>query len=360
LTTKIVGGTIISPNGSFLSSTPVEIELVLAQGFVVTGSFSISARITIQSDINGAWQTPLEVNDGIVPDGTLYRVTEKIRVQFGGSKSYLIQVLSGLGSGVNQVAGLIVPAALPVGATYQAISSGPTGAPGYIVVADNTALLAISPKVEGQPVWVVNTDCMWVWNGASYELLSYPDFADATARSNALLAVAVYPGQATYLKSNDVAEGPVWQNSNNVVRPPWNLPWGEVAYDDSETLTGGITTTITDITGLSADWTAITNRKYLVIAKAYILSSVSNDIGWLYLRDGSGNVKDVAKAFCTIGGATQSKTLLERVVTGSGPMTRKLSAIRAAGSGTVQAGGESSTEKASIVVQDIGPSGAPV
>jgi len=178
MTTRIVGGSIVTPDGVPLGSVPIEIELLLADAFVVTGSYSMGGRLRVQSAANGSWQTPLECNDDLTPVGTIYQVTEKIPAQFGGTKRYLIQVLTGLGGGINLVANLVVPAAVPVGGTYQAIASGPTGlqgvpgTPGFVVVADPAAALAISPKVKGQLVYVDSLSCLLYWNGGEFRIIS--------------------------------------------------------------------------------------------------------------------------------------------------------------------------------------------
>jgi hypothetical protein len=154
-----MGGTIISTAGTPLPSVPVEIELYLADGFSVYGQ-SLGSKLTIQTGTDGRWSTPLQCNDEITPVGTLYQVVEKIPGAYGGAKVYLIQVVTGLPGGVgvvNEVLNSIVPAAVPVGGTYSPVGSGPQGlqgpqgVAGYVVVANNTALNALT-KVEGLPV----------------------------------------------------------------------------------------------------------------------------------------------------------------------------------------------------------------
>ena len=235
--TKIVGGTIVRPDGQALASVPIEIELVLAEGFVVIGSYSLAPKITVQTSSNGTWQTPLIENDAITPTGTIYRVTEKTPSQFGSSKSYYIQVLTGLGGGINQVGTLLVPAPVPVGGTYQAIASGPSGDAGYIEVADIAARDALTPH-PAKLVLTLDSGVLWSHNGTTYRPVGVPSFTSVANR--ATFQPSPLPGDANYLKNNLVDEGLYFRNSANQYRPPWNLPWGVLDQN-----TSGLTSPVT-------------------------------------------------------------------------------------------------------------------
>jgi len=375
---KIVGGTILDTNLNPIASCPVEIELVLAQGFAITGKYSLAPVQVVQTTAAGTWTATLVENDGITPAGTLYQVTEKIPIAHGGSKNYLIQVLTSLGGGTNQVLDLVVPTPGAVGtvnnyitkayadATYSPVgtsvgppgpagATGGSGAAGYLPVANRAALDALTP-VSG--LLVLQTDRMiyWTWNGSKYVPVNDPVFTTTGIRDAAFTAPNI--GDSYYFDSNDLQEGPIYRNHAGQYRLPWNMPWGEVAYVDSSSMTGGIVGSVVDLTGLSLTFTGIANRKYMCLAKLSVLSSNAAELIWAYLSDGASVVKDTAKIIVASAGISETKNLQERVITGAGTITRKLAAQRVTGAGTVQAGGEANC-KASILILDIGPSGAP-
>jgi len=359
MTTKIVGGTILTPDGVLLGSVPVEIKLVLAQAFVVTGSYSMADKVTIQSSPAGTWQTPLECNDDLTPVGTLYQVTEKIPSQYGGSKTYLIQVLTGLGGGINQVANLVVPAAVPVGGTYVAIASGPTGLPGYLDHANNTALLAVSPKVEGQGNWVANTRCLWVWNGSFYQLINIPVFANGTDRINALNAISQHVSQPTYQQTNDVNEGPEWRNSNNSYTKPWNMPWGEIAYAEIIADSAALGAEA-DVTGLSLVFTHVNNRRIQLNSYGVLVSNTALDVTAVYITTGA-NVKLAYDAHeHRVANYAFGFNMSKRVVSTGSSQTFKIRAARVTGTGVATLHTLSGLVANYIQAVDIGPSGAPV
>ena len=177
--TKIVASSLKDLVGNALVSIPVEIELVVPQGFQATLDFGIATKYLTSTDSSGNWQVTLTENDLIDPVGSLYRIKEALPIQYGSTRTYLIQVLSSLGAGVNQAHDLIVPALAPVGtinnyltksyadATYQPIGTvgsqvgppGPVGATGatgigLIVGGTTNQLLAKKSNTDYDNQWV--------------------------------------------------------------------------------------------------------------------------------------------------------------------------------------------------------------
>jgi hypothetical protein len=282
MTTRIMGGTVQAANGSLLNSIPIEIELVLADAFVVTGSYSMGGKLTLQTGPDGRWSTPLQCNNDLTPVGTLYQVTEKIPGFYGGAKCYLIQVTTGLPTApaVNEVLNSIVPQAVPVGGTYSPVGSGPQGiqgpqgVAGYVTVADNTALAALTPKIEGLPVYVTSTECLWIWDSTSYRLANFPRFISQASGDTALLGVTGISGGSYYRATNSIEEGPYYRNSNGVYSLPWNMPWGNIStvFGAQASISFGTTPVVV----MSFTPVLRSRRRYLFTASLRAFTSASN------------------------------------------------------------------------------------
>lgn len=118
--------------------------------------------------------------------------------------------------------------------------------------------------------------------------------------------------------------------------------------------TAAVGTTVTDISGLSITFTAVSGRRYRITGQALIskASGSAGDTINLYIRDGSGT--QIALNQQTASG-TYPYTLTVGVTTApsAGSTTYKLSFNNSAGTSAVSA---SSTNPAWILVEDIGPS----
>lgn len=361
-----MGGTVLSPNGTALGSVPIEIELVLAKGFVVIGSYSLSGKLTVQTGADGTWSTPLQCNDELTPVGTLYQVSEKSPVYAGGTKVYLIQVVSGLpgGATINQVLNSIVPQAVPVGGTYSPVGSGPTGAagpigpPGYVVVADNAALNAL-PKIEGLPIWVTSTDVQWVWNGLFYEVINFPRFTSQALADAAFNAIGQHKGQPFYLQTNGQTEGPQWRNSNNSYTKAWHMPWGVISTVPAGGGTMALTTVLTTFVTLT-NTPLKRNRQYR--CSGYMRASTTSA--------GNNSIRITTPAAAVIANTTLSLDhyalagvgynsaiawLAPFTVSVDGNYSIPIQAAVLTGTGTLWLDGV-----ANVTIEDIGPSGAPL
>ena len=120
----------------------------------------------------------------------------------------------------------------------------------------------------------------------------------------------------------------------------------------SVTSTQGSITTVVDLTSLDVTWTAVTGRLYRITAQCELLSSVADDVATMTITT-SGNTI-VSRATHTLGAINTSETMnAVALVTGSGSVTYKLRAFRAAGSGTLSMFA-SSEVPAFVKVEDIG------
>jgi hypothetical protein len=137
-------------------------------------------------------------------------------------------------------------------------------------------------------------------------------------------------------------------------QPPWNLPWGPVQV---ATLAANYPTTTgeADITSLSATFTAVANRRY----RTMMVLSVGNTGG--AVSTVTATITDpsntrVGRAATTIPAAATTDITTWAYETGlSGSVTRK-GRIAASQTGQVNA---SAALPAFLIVEDIGPSGAP-
>lgn len=134
-----------------------------------------------------------------------------------------------------------------------------------------------------------------------------------------------------------------------------SLPRGTMAYASRTTSQLNITT-VTDLTGLSVTWTAISGRRYRVTFKGEITGTVTNDLLVVYLTDGSN--AQVARAVVhnpTITNAGYMNVVLPHIepTTLSGSITRKVRIERNQGTGNFSLNA-TADNIAYLLVEDIG------
>ena len=135
----------------------------------------------------------------------------------------------------------------------------------------------------------------------------------------------------------------------------WNQAWGTVGYAQITANFGGFVATTLTITGLEVTFTAIAGRRYRTTISTEVNSSVAGDITTLTICDAANT--QLQRATTPIIAANVAQALEKGFVeTGlSGSTTRRVRAVRSAGTGTcdVVAGTD---RPAFILVDDIGPS----
>lgn len=178
-------------------------------------------------------------------------------------------------------------------------------------------------------------------------------FATTTARDNAVTSPT--DGMTAYIASGDVAEGLYCRNTDDAWRYPWNLPWGSIGYAEVTANQTGITT-IVDLTSLTLTWTAVANRVYKITGFAQFTSSVAADVARLSITTDGNTLVQMGQQ--VVGATPVTIAAVRRIVTGAGSQTYKLRAERSAGTGNV-AMNVGATLPGFILVEDIGPSGAP-
>ena len=176
-------------------------------------------------------------------------------------------------------------------------------------------------------------------------------------------------GMVAYIGSADSNEGFTTYNGTAWRQGPgWNAPWGVVAATAGGTSSRGIATTTSasattatavDWTGLTVTFTALTNRIYRTTAFGMLTSdnAVGSDYAELSITNSSNTVIAASRAIVqSVVIEGRSVITVETGLTGSNE--RKVRIVRASGTGNVS-GSASATRQASIVVEDIGPSGVP-
>jgi hypothetical protein len=160
-------------------------------------------------------------------------------------------------------------------------------------------------------------------------------------------------GMTVYDKGADALR--VYTTATTTWKAPWNLPWGYVTSANITSNSANLTT-LTDITGLSVTPTVVANRQLKITFTGFLDSTVSTDSIASYITDGS-NTQLMQGYVAGIGGGT-THTVIAYVTTTAGSPTYKVRAARVSGTGNVKIGA-SATTPATIMVEDIGPSGAP-
>lgn len=180
-------------------------------------------------------------------------------------------------------------------------------------------------------------------------------FATTTARDAAITSPA--KGMMCYISSNDASEGLYTYNGTSWREGPgWNAPWGVVQYNQKTSGTQSITTETT-LTSLTASTTLIDNRLYRLTLFCQFSNTTASAVNLFSIRVGGTAVLNSQH----IAGNTVNAFGV--VLTGyyealsTGAVT--IDARGKADSGTLVVA-SSSTGPSQLLVEDIGPAGAPV
>lgn len=165
------------------------------------------------------------------------------------------------------------------------------------------------------------------------------------------------PPEGMTIYETDTDKMLIYTTATTGWQPPWNMPWGVLAYAQTVTPQGTFTS-LTDLTGVSSPaLTLPANRRVRITASGMLQSTVTTDQGELHIREGGTTLKQMN--IPALGGAAAGVEFSAVVVPTAGSHTYKVSAARGfGGSGNVSTIA-SSTYPNFILVEDIGPAGAP-
>jgi hypothetical protein len=181
-------------------------------------------------------------------------------------------------------------------------------------------------------------------------------FATTTARDTAITSPE--DGMVAYIGSNDSSEGLYTYNGTAWRKGPgWNAPWGVISYVQTTTAQTGITTRV-DVTSMTTgSITYVANRLLRITVQTPKMSgSVADTRLEVFLMNGATTLSSCTST-TVVAGVGNSTNLSFYDTTTAGARTYDLEvALSGAGTGSISA---SATNPFQLIVEDIGPSGAP-
>lgn len=186
-------------------------------------------------------------------------------------------------------------------------------------------------------------------------------FDTTTNRDAAITAPQI--GQSGVVQSGTNFGHYIYSGATDKWRPPWNMPWGFVANVGLTALAQAVTsTTAVDVTGATVTFTAVANRLYRVSSMVpLVVQSGTTGTTKVGIYDGSNNaLTQLIDQAVPITGAVRVNGCGFYIASGiaAGSFTFKLRALTSAGTATIS-GATSDPGPVTIVVEDIGPNGAP-
>jgi len=215
---------------------------------------------------------------------------------------------------------------------------------------------------------VSGTNITSSWANASVRDQVVSPFVTSAARTAAITSPIA--GMVSSLTTYDKTEGLEFYNSAGQWRKPWNIPWGiitttaggtsNLGYVVVTAAQTGITSTLVDLTNLSMTFDALANRLYRVSAHCNFYASQADNTASLVLNVASSSVAFSHTASLSTGTTSLRTAELIRPINSAAAqsLTVKLQAQLQTGTGTVimHAG---AANVATMLIEDIGPSGAP-
>lgn len=203
---------------------------------------------------------------------------------------------------------------------------------------------------------VAGTTATASWANANVRDQVVSPFASSAARASAITAPV--SGMVSTLTAADATSG-IYHYNGTSWRQPWNMPWGIMGTATVTAASSGTTGAAVDWSGLAVTWTAVNNRYYRTTLTGLVnTGSTGGDCISLVIRNGSTQIAGAqAYEINVLHYEGLAAVALESGLSGS--QTRKASIINSLGTNTV-AGYADTTWPAIIVVEDMGPSGAPV
>jgi hypothetical protein len=206
------------------------------------------------------------------------------------------------------------------------------------------------PTPDNSSVFGVPADLLALANVMEKQVVMR--FTNAAARDAAITAPE--EGMVAALTSDNEV---TWHNGVGWRPGPWNAPWGRVAAAvTSATDQTGIST-VADITGLATvSWTAFANRRYRVTLNVNILQNTSAATSEIIIANGANTILRQRSTSLAIAGVAGVTVIHELNGLAAGSQTVKGRAVTGAGTLTIA---NSFTRNGELIVEDIGPNGAP-
>ena len=408
MATSNISNTILDLSGSAVSDVVVVARLKPGPGFRIYEGTEVASQVTTTSASNGAWALTLEQNEpadpvdatklGISPSGSYYEIEEQIPDAKGGLKSWTVTVGT---TSQTLYAALVTTLPADVGPTYLTQSSGDArySQLGNIGSTSTTAVAATASQgtassaarsdhihnlgsiVDSSTVELSSglirvkdsgittakiadsgITTAKINNGAVTTLKTDISFATTAARDAAITSPVA--GMTAYINSGDSSEGlysytgATWNKG-----PSWNAPWGLLS---KASLTTNSTTSATPTHLTQQDGSAVVTLTATTITnRIYRITSVSN----LNANGGANtgiNAHVVGATTIALFASTGLSTTLVDSRTSVSTYTETSGASRTfkvqlyAGTNNTQiTDGANASIPRILIVEDIGPSGAP-
>jgi len=203
------------------------------------------------------------------------------------------------------------------------------------------------------------------WANANVRDQVVTPWSSSGTRSSGITSAGGAPvnGMVSTLTANDETNGIYVYNGVNW-RAPWNMPWGILSVGTVSTDQAISSTTVADITGLSTGTiTFLANRYYRATLSMYVSgnASATNRFTSLTLTNGAGTT--------TFGTFPQQSIVVQdnmsycatSTFTTSGVAgTVKVRYILSNSNAVTVKGGAGTASVSELVIEDLGPAGAPV
>ena len=394
MATSNISNTILDLSGSAVSDVVVVARLKPGPGFRIYEGTEVASQVTTTSASNGAWSLTLEQNEpadpvdatklGISPSGSYYEIEEQIPDAKGGLKSWTVTVGT---TSQTLYAALVTTLPADVGPTYLTQTSGDArySQLGNIGSTSTTAVAATASQgtassaarsdhihnlgsiVDSSTVELSSglirvkdsgITTAKINNGAVTTLKTDISFATTAARDAAITSPVA--GMTAYINSGDANEGlysytgTTWNKG-----PSWNAPWGlvgKVTSTSSSSTQGPNHTIQQDGTNpLTVTLTTVTNRNYLVTSQ-HISQQTSTRHRFSYVINGV--TKYSIQQMVNTGGEGQTATG-SYVFTETSGASKIFKVQMYSGTNVVSTDVGIPDFERLLLIQDIGPSGAP-
>jgi len=177
-------------------------------------------------------------------------------------------------------------------------------------------------------------------------------FASTAARTSEITVPVA--GMVSTLTTNTATEGVYQYTSASTWRLPWNMPWGNVAISATP---AAFTFTTTQGNSSTFTFSAINRRNYLFSVTAELNNGTAiNAVSTLWVENSAGtDLKNPLIRWTPRTASDQVSSTGQFIYTSTatGTQTWQLSAVNASAAGT------ETITPFSVIITDIGPSGAP-
>lgn len=168
--------------------------------------------------------------------------------------------------------------------------------------------------------------------------------------------VAQTPAVGTPGYCTDTGELLVYYGATTLWKPPWALPWGQVAFVEDGTVNQTGITAVTDLTGITATWTAVANRRYRCsLYVPDVAGAVVTIDSTLSIRQGSAVLRKHQKQIGSAVHETQEVNFVTTFAAGSVTLKGSISAVSGGGGSVSVVCGDAVTEKICLSIEDVGP-----